>query len=159
MIKDNIVKTAHKHGLTIKQERFAQAVASGSNLVSAARQVGYELTSYAPSLGSRMVRNEKISNRIAQLIAEQDFESHVKNHWVEVLTAEVPNGLKPAQAAQLRIKQWEAKDRVIQAIAKLGGWEPSKVDESRKLIIKGDIRDMLPSDGTREDGTGESIVS
>lgn len=142
---DNIVAQAVKNGLTVKQERFARAVANGSNVVAAAVEAGYDLNvAGRPSLPSRMLRKEAIQARVQELINEASYEQLARNHWTQVLSQDVPDVIDNPKLIYLAEKIWAAKDRVIDTIARLGGWEPSKRVETKSLVIKSNITDSLP---------------
>lgn len=143
---DNIVACAQKNGLTLKRELFARHVASGKSQSEAARLAGYrESDVEAPTIPSRLMRNGKVQARIQTLINERDYEALAHSHWQEVLSANVPDFSDDPKMILVAEKIWAAKDRVIATIARLGGWEPAKQEESKKLIVHSDLRAMLPA--------------
>jgi len=143
---DNIVKVAKQHGLTMKQEMFARSAAAGKTLVEATRDAGYlrKTDQSKPSLPYKMMKNERIQARIQEIINEGKYSELAKSHWQEVLSAEPPADWSEKDKWILRVKLWEAKDRAINAIARLGGWEPSAKSETKSLVLKGDLADILP---------------
>lgn len=138
----NIVKDALDNGLTLKQERYCKSLASGSQQVEAAREAGYKLDGKtSPSLPSRMIRQERIQARIHELIAQECYEDDAHRVWRSVLDASAD--LYDAGSAR-----WQAiidkQLKVLDQIARLGGWEPAKTHEHKQLVIKGSVQDVLP---------------
>ena len=139
----NIVKDALDNGLTLKQELFARAASSGMTLCDSERQAGYadgSKNTHA-SLGTRMIRQERIQARIHELIAQQQYERDAQSVWRNVLNVN-ENDHESGGSKWCAIV--DRKLRVIEQIAKLGGWEPSKQTETKQLVLKGQIKDILP---------------
>lgn len=144
-MQDNIVGIAKQNGLTLKQELFCRGTANGLTGSEAARKAGYnEANKEHPTLPSRMLKNERIQSRISSLIAESSYDLLGAQHWKDVLTAEPPEDWDEKQKWNLRLKLWEAKDRALGIIARLGGWEPNKVSETKSLVLKGNLDELLP---------------
>lgn len=128
--------------LTIKQELFCRNAAAGQNLVDAARNAGYAHESnHNPSMPSRMVQSEKIRNRIGVLIGQKDFEAQATNTWAYIFSIDVSE-------FEVGKTQWsnviDRKLKAIEQIAKLAGWEPNKTVETKSLVLKGDLSEILP---------------
>lgn len=138
----NIVKDALDNGLTVKQERFARAIANGETMCESGRQAGY-LTfdqGYSSSLPSRTLQNTRVQARIQALINASNYEALTHSHWQEVLCTPLPDGV----GSQAWGRVVDAKNKAIDQIARLGGWEPSKQTETKQLVLKGQIKDILP---------------
>lgn len=144
-IDKNIVQCARENGLTLKRELFARHVANGQSLSEAARNAGYrESELEAPTIPSRLMRNPSVQARVQTLINERNYEALAHSHWQEVLNAKTPDFSDDPKMILVAEKIWAAKDRVLSIIAKLGGWEPAKQEETKKMIVHADLRDMLP---------------
>lgn len=138
----NVAAAAVQNGLTIKQELFARGASEGLSLSEAARQAGYqEANQETPALPARMMRNEKIQNRIGVLIGEKDFEASAANTWAYLFSIDVSQ-FEPGKMQWSNIV--DKKLKAIEQIAKLAGWEPNKVTESKSLVLKGSLEDILP---------------
>ena len=131
------------NNLTIKQELFCRGAAAGKNLVDAAKDAGYSHESnHNPSMPSRMVQSDKIRNRIGVLIGEKDFEASAASCWAYLFSIDVSE-------FEVGKSQWsnvvDKKLKAIEQIAKLAGWEPNKTVETKSLILKGSLDDLLPT--------------
>ena len=128
--------------LTIKQELFCRNAAAGQNLVEASRNAGYSHeSSHNPSMPSKMVHSEKIRSRIGVLIGQKDFESQAANTWAYLFSIDVSE-------FEVGKSQWsnviDRKLKAIEQIAKLAGWEPNKTVETKSLVLKGNLDELLP---------------
>lgn len=142
MSQTNVASDAIQNNLTIKQELFARGVANGLSLSEAARQAGYqEANQETPALPARMLRNEKIQNRIGVLIGQKDFESQAANTWAYLFSIDVSE-FEPGGGRWSNIV--DKKLRAIEQIAKLAGWEPNKTVETKSLVLRGDLSEILP---------------
>lgn len=139
-MQDNIVGIGRDNGLTLKQERFARAAASGKTLVGAAEEAGYVMSEDCkPSIPYRLIQNEKIQARISALINEGALVDLARSRWHSILSDDVSE-LK----AHERVKMYEVQLKAIDQIARLGGWEPNKVSETKSLVLKGNLDELLP---------------
>lgn len=142
----NFISEGLDRGLTVKEELFCQAISQGANVCEAERAGGYvdENTTYLSSIGSRKLKKPHIRARVQELINNGSYLNLVRDHWQEVLSAKPPDDLPEKDKWSIKFKQWEAKDRVIGEIARLGDWTPEKTETKKKLIVTGKLSDILP---------------
>lgn len=136
------ISPAAKHTLANPmREKFAQALARGAMQCDAAIEAGYQVSATTGvSMPSRLARNERIQARVAEIINSSDYVQQASNVWVELMSAKMPEdegSSKWAKVAEIKLK-------VIDQIARLGGWEPSKQVETKQLVLKGKVEDILP---------------
>lgn len=137
----NYIADGLERGLTPKQELFANAVADGKTLSDAGRIAGYGHN--GSGIGSRVIRQEQVQLRVQELIEDRAFLDMAGCIWYDIL-GESLRGLEPGSTKWCNVADRQLK--AIEQIARLGGWEPKRVEETRKLVLKGDINSILPSD-------------
>lgn len=137
----NYINEGLERGLTPKQELFAQTVAGGGTLSEAQRNAGYGPTSNG--VASRVIRQEQVQLRVIELIEERQFLDMTGCIWYDIM-GESLRGLEPGSTKWCNVADRQLK--AIEQIARLGGWEPKRVEETRKLVLKGDISSILPTD-------------
>jgi hypothetical protein len=130
-----------------KREKFAQALVEGASQIEAAKKAGYNLnSSHLPSLPSRLANSEEIQKRVMQLIEEKEHAHHASSTWFKALSLEVPELLKadPVASFNMELRLVDMKQKIIDQIARLGGWEQNKTITTKNMNLKGNVSDLLP---------------
>lgn len=124
--------------LNPQQLKFAQCVANGLPLKEAGRIAHYSPKSL-DTQPSQIVRNPKVQAKIQELINKQSIFDAVAAFWIDELTYRYEKEIH-------RIKGSEIKLKVIDQLARLGGWNPSEVSESVKKVLNlnASVSDLLP---------------
>jgi phage terminase small subunit len=139
MPKKNLLKDAFERGMRPKQEKFAQAIANGANQTESAKIAGYNLNSPTSTLPSRLIRQQKIQERIQELIEQAGLQEMARNVWQDVLSDDT-SAMRPLERAKVN----EVKLKAIDQIARLGGWEPEQVKSVKNMTLTGSLSDILP---------------